>query len=217
VVLEPQEILALYASPAEMDKGEHVTLGSMQSQNQNIFLVVETTCPLSKASPGDSGVVDHANAVPPLIIEVDQNQAEEEHHGQRHNKDLEASAIPDWLMNELGESEDRNSVASDERRRHSPQPKSVLKKRLTSSAGQNGSQQREYQRKVQLQFDAKQKEIRLEAEHAVREREKALNEEVVRLREELERQQTKQEEKDVEEKGGGGGRKGEKSAACSIQ
>ncbi len=34
VVTKPQEILALYASKTEMDKGEHVTLGQVQSQNQ---------------------------------------------------------------------------------------------------------------------------------------------------------------------------------------
>lgn len=34
VVTKPQEILALYASKMEMEKGEHVTLGQVQSQNQ---------------------------------------------------------------------------------------------------------------------------------------------------------------------------------------
>ena len=34
VVLEPQEILALYASPNQVEKGETVMLGDIQSQNQ---------------------------------------------------------------------------------------------------------------------------------------------------------------------------------------
>jgi hypothetical protein len=38
VVTKPQEILALYASKAELDKGEMVTLGQIQSQNQVGFL-----------------------------------------------------------------------------------------------------------------------------------------------------------------------------------
>ena len=34
VVLEPQEILALYASPNQVEKGETVMLGDIKSQNQ---------------------------------------------------------------------------------------------------------------------------------------------------------------------------------------
>ena len=49
VVLEPQEILALYASPQQVEKGETVMLGDIKSQNQNIFIVVETTCPLARS------------------------------------------------------------------------------------------------------------------------------------------------------------------------
>ena len=34
VVLEPQEILCLYASPNQVEKGETVMLGDIKSQNQ---------------------------------------------------------------------------------------------------------------------------------------------------------------------------------------
>ena len=37
VVLEPQEILALYASPNQVEKGETVMLGDIKSQNQVKF------------------------------------------------------------------------------------------------------------------------------------------------------------------------------------
>ncbi len=52
----------------------------------------------------------------------------------------------------------------------------------------------EYEKRLEEQFNRKQIEIRMEAQNAVREREKALNEEVVRLREELEKQKRRQQE-----------------------
>ena len=66
VVLDPQEILALYASEAQLERGHtvsqlkfctsnsvfhQVTLGDIKCQNQNIFLVIETTCPLPRVAP----------------------------------------------------------------------------------------------------------------------------------------------------------------------
>ena len=57
----------------------------------------------------------------------------------------------------------------------------------------------EYEKRLQQDFDKRQIEIRMEAENAVRERERALNDEVVRLREELERQKMRQ-QKVVERK-----------------
>ena len=41
-------MLALYASEAQMDKGHTVMLNSVKCHNQNIFIVVETTCPLHR-------------------------------------------------------------------------------------------------------------------------------------------------------------------------
>ena len=48
-MLEPQEMLALYASEAQMDKGHTVMLNSVKCHNQNIFIVVQTTCPLHRS------------------------------------------------------------------------------------------------------------------------------------------------------------------------
>ena len=58
VVLEPQEILALYASPNQVEKGETVMLGDIRSQNQNIFIVVETTCPLARSVEEEAWLPD---------------------------------------------------------------------------------------------------------------------------------------------------------------
>ena len=48
VVLDPQEMLAMYSSEAQLERGHTVMLNSVKCQNQNIFLVVETTCPLHR-------------------------------------------------------------------------------------------------------------------------------------------------------------------------
>ena len=48
VVVEPQEMLALYSSEAQLGRGHTVMLSSLQCQNQNIFIIVETTCPLHR-------------------------------------------------------------------------------------------------------------------------------------------------------------------------
>jgi hypothetical protein len=70
VVLDPVEILALYASPAQLEKGETVMLGGVQSQNQNIFLLVETTCPVAKTDRPPTAAQakpDHLEEAPPII------------------------------------------------------------------------------------------------------------------------------------------------------
>jgi hypothetical protein len=58
----------------------------------------------------------------------------------------------------------------------------------------------EYRRRLESEFNRRQIEIRMEAQNAVREREKALNEEVMRLREELEKQRQLQDSTDHHEK-----------------
>ncbi len=131
VVARPQEILALYASKTEMDKGEVVTLGQVQSQNQNIFLVVETTCPLAKvkAEREEGSDVGADILPPPPVLDMGEDEdaggdgggqhlsAERGRGGSgggrgsrnsgRNNKgDMELTEIPDWLENEFRDAED---------------------------------------------------------------------------------------------------------------
>ncbi|XP_043239693.1 serine/threonine-protein kinase Nek8-like [Amphibalanus amphitrite] len=60
VQLQPREVLALYASQAQIAKGETLSLGSLHAQSQNVFVVVDTTCPLPRlpAPAGGSGSPD---------------------------------------------------------------------------------------------------------------------------------------------------------------
>ena len=43
VLTEPEEILALYASEKQQEKGETVMLKEIICQGQNVFIVVDTT------------------------------------------------------------------------------------------------------------------------------------------------------------------------------
>ncbi len=131
VVARPQEILALYASKTEMDKGEVVTLGQVQSQNQNIFLVVETTCPLAKVkAEREEGSDVGADILPPPPV-LDMGEEEDaggdgggqhlsaergrggsgggrgsRNSGRNNRGDMELTEIPDWLENEFRDAED---------------------------------------------------------------------------------------------------------------
>ena len=61
VVFDPQEILALFASAESQAKGETLMLRDIHSMNQNIFIVVETTCPIHKASNTNQHNYDQPN------------------------------------------------------------------------------------------------------------------------------------------------------------
>ena len=201
VVLQPQEILALYASATQQEKGETVMLGNIQSQNQNIFLVVETTCPLARTSRPQS-VEQMKKEQPNVVVDMAEFDTDENN----------ASVIPDWLQNEL-----------DEGRPPSKQPPGRFPRPPTRGmprADQPGNREstavrNEYKNKLEVEFNKKQLEIRMEAQNAVREREKVLNDEVARLREELERQKMSQQE--LLEAKAKEAEKEEKEKACSIQ
>ena len=98
VVLEPQEILALYASEAQLGRGHTVTLGDVKCQNQNIFLMIETTCPLPRVAPppaprDDTVVLDMKDF--PL-----EDEAEEEEEGSEAGS-RPGSELPEWLKADL--------------------------------------------------------------------------------------------------------------------
>ena len=101
VVLEPQEILALYASPTQLEKGETVMLGGIESQNQNVFLIVETTCPLSRIEPPPtSGSLLNAtsNLDKPVVLDM-------KDYDDDDVLPEDATQLPDWLANEMADAD----------------------------------------------------------------------------------------------------------------
>ena len=123
--------------------------------------------------------------------------------------DLDKSAVPDWLEAELKDAESDQKLA---RRR---QKKKRKKKgghgqapgghpHSVTSEGEHmmTGDQLERVRRLEKEYERRQQEIMLEAEAAVRAREEALNQELSRLREELERQRARPgQEEDRERRG----------------
>ena len=228
VVLEPQEILALYSSDAQLDRGHTVMLHSLKCQNQNIFLTVETTCPLHRVHRHHLEPDRRQEQVLDMKDEDEDEGSQEEKLNttssskETGSSEMERSVLPDWLQAELREAEtDQRSNRKKQKKkkkarkgskeRGASHPHSVESEELTES-------QLERVRRMEREYERRQQEIMLEAEEAVRAREEALNQELARLREELERQRSLQTDY-IQDKMGG--RKGEEhqhsSGSCSLQ
>ena len=104
----------------QVEKGETVTIFNVQSQNQNIFLVIETTCPLStsRARPPSARSLKQQ---PPVIEEEDEEALAAEEEAAAAAADAhDATAIPDWLRNEFDDAQEHQQHHVPKSR--SPQP-----------------------------------------------------------------------------------------------
>ncbi|XP_054713786.1 LOW QUALITY PROTEIN: serine/threonine-protein kinase Nek8-like [Uloborus diversus] len=106
VILHPKEILALYASPAQIAKGEMVSVANIYCFGMQVYLVVDTTAPLPRGlSKKSSSSANQENEVkkfspPPAFSEPKvtlPDVPDEDSLGP----------IPDWLKMELA-----NAVSS---------------------------------------------------------------------------------------------------------
>lgn len=176
VVLEPQEILALYASPSQVEKGETVMLSLLLGHGQDTFAVIDTTCPVAKSNQPDPSA--YKDEVPPADLFGEKNDRAD----VKGDADLEVTA--EWIKNEIAEADhilDKPMSAKSQENKSRPTTSNKLV--VVDKAAS------EYQKKLELELNRRQQEIRMEAENAIRERERALNDEVMRLREELEQHQ----------------------------
>ena len=76
-------------------------MGDIKCQNQNIFLVIETTCPLPRVAPppaprDDTVVLDMKD----FPLEDEEGDEEEEEFSEA-GTDAEKSVVPEWLKAEL--------------------------------------------------------------------------------------------------------------------
>ena len=132
VQLQPREVLALYASQAQIAKGETLSLGSLHAQSQNVFVVVDTTCPLPRLSAPAGGPGSAESSPPPRRSDALQEGASPRHQPASPRREHEdpngATAVPDWLRDELNATEvpwpagGGGVGASPERRRPAPPP-----------------------------------------------------------------------------------------------
>ena len=227
VVFEPQEILALFASSDSQSRGETLMLRDIHTMNQSIFIVVETTCPIHKSStrnapnhqnpevsiPTTGSVKAHGNVVLDMKYH-DSNEMDESH-----------DALPEWLKNDLedanidqpnqpkGQNGGKRRLNKRSDHKYPPRKaKTQHSKQISQEKGYDHSdsdltndERNKYVERLEKEYNKKRKELLLEAENAVRVREEAFNQELVRLNQELERhkqiqrQQVEQKKKSVTE------------------
>ena len=207
VVFDPQEILALFASAESQAKGETLMLRDIHSMNQNIFIVVETTCPIHKASNTNQRNYDQANFAHEMGDRETNVVLDMKDHDMP-DMDESNDALPEWLKNDL---EDANADHPDDNKKHKENNKKRNKHRNQKSHPKKGREtaaernrkdhtnernaqdgmtavdRDKYVERLEKEYDRKRKELLLEAENAVRVREEAFNQELIRLNQELER------------------------------
>ena len=111
-----------------------MTLGDIKCQNQNIFLVIETTCPLPRVAPppaprDDTVVLDMKDF--PLEDEDGEGEEEDDDERSEAGMDADKSVVPEWLKAEL------QDAKSDERRgRRGKKKRKAHERRVKRGAGQ---------------------------------------------------------------------------------
>ena len=104
--------------------------------------------------------------------------------------------VPEWLKNDLQDADDFHGAGVNVHVRPpttgGKQRKGISSKDKKQMAAAVNKNNQEYKKKLELEFHRKHIEIKMEAQNSVREREKALNEEVLKLREELSRRDKEQ-------------------------
>ena len=213
VVFDPQEILALFASTESQAKGETLMLRDIHSMNQNIFIVVETTCPIHKASHANTPNYDNSDFSKP--VGENENKVDVILDMKDHDMiemDESSDALPEWLKNDLedanadhpvqqGRQKENNEKGSrrskqkvqsgkEKERRSNDKNQGVRDVRRREDHAQKDikdSEKDKYIERLEKDYNRKRKELLLEAENAVRVREEAFNEELIRLNQELER------------------------------
>ncbi|KAK7065524.1 hypothetical protein SK128_006706 [Halocaridina rubra] len=117
VLLNPQEILALYASPAQISKGETVNLASLHCQNQSIFLVVDTTVPIPRVGRNPAELPAGFEEAAGIKVGKGNHEKKESDKGKEKQTDMKnkknestedddmdsMGPVPDWLKAELDE------------------------------------------------------------------------------------------------------------------
>ncbi|KAG8194177.1 hypothetical protein JTE90_002382 [Oedothorax gibbosus] len=108
VILHPKEILALYASPAQIAKGEMVSLANVYCFGMQVYLAVDTTAPLpQKSSKRSNYVTKDKPALAPAFPAYQQESKPTEEMKAQFSEEDSLGPIPDWLRMELA-----NAVSS---------------------------------------------------------------------------------------------------------
>ena len=174
---------------------------------------MDTTCPLHRVAPPPPapGQDNHEQVLD--LKHDDDNDATVS--SKDTNDNMEKTDVPDWLEAELRDAESSEKVRRNKKKKRKKHNKNYAPASHPHSVDSGD----EVVRRLEKEYERRQQEIMLEAEAAVRAREEALNQELSRLKDELEKQRAMQSHEYSEE----GGRRhvhhqDESSGAiCSIQ
>ena len=152
VVLEPQEILALYASEAQLERGHTVRLGDLKCQNQNIFLSIETSCPLPRVAPppaprDDTVVLDMKDF--PLEDEADEEERSD-------LGDRPESVVPEWLKAELQDAKSDGKKGRKGKKKKKPHDKKRKGQEVRHPHAVEDSEQQERMKKMEKEYERRQ-------------------------------------------------------------
>ncbi|GIY41712.1 hypothetical protein CDAR_428491 [Caerostris darwini] len=109
VILYPKEILALYASPAQIAKGEMVSLANVFCFGMQVYLVVDTTAPLPKKSSKRNNMPERSPILPPAPVSLPAPVVAEPMATFPEEDSL--GPIPEWLKMELANAVSSNTIS----------------------------------------------------------------------------------------------------------
>lgn len=107
ILLEPQEILALYASPTQIAKEETVCLAGLYPLRYSVLVLVDTTVPLARLYPQPSLVEQSKGkeAEDYRRSSSEGDSAEEEQESVQGTDFDSLGPVPEWIKAELAQSE----------------------------------------------------------------------------------------------------------------
>ncbi|XP_069689683.1 serine/threonine-protein kinase Nek8-like isoform X2 [Periplaneta americana] len=101
-LLDPQEILALYASPTQIAKGETVSLAGLYPLRYSVLVLVDTTVPLARLQPQPNLAVMTKNDSSSSSEEDSTEEGQESAQGTDFDS---LGPVPEWIKAELAQSE----------------------------------------------------------------------------------------------------------------
>ncbi|CAL1274048.1 unnamed protein product [Larinioides sclopetarius] len=114
VILNPKEILALYASPAQIAKGEMVSLANLYCFGMQVYLVVDTTAPLPQKSNKKNIVPERRSPVTapaPVTVPISAPSFVTSEPKTTFPEEDSLGPIPEWLKMELANAVSSNTIS----------------------------------------------------------------------------------------------------------
>ncbi|GFQ84921.1 hypothetical protein TNCT_200561 [Trichonephila clavata] len=113
IILHPKEILALYASPAQIAKGEMVSLANVYCFGMLVYLAVDTTAPLPQKTNKRNNIPERSpvSARTPVTVPVPAPTPAITESKASFPEEDSLGPIPEWLKMELANAVSSNTLS----------------------------------------------------------------------------------------------------------